>query len=323
MKFRFAQTFGAHFGVITMTILAGFCSSLAKTGTRDGGGGSVEARTFVEAATESIALMSRDPSTKKYADQLLETLQTVKIDIVDSLDRVCGGKPKARDLYAYSCPGEIHLLAYYWSEDRRLIYNGKWHERWLRHIDVAQSHITDILHELFRAGDPRSPRYVTGDEAYSATKGILANTPAANISALKSECRGGGSDCALPFDEPILEQNYSCRVRGSQGVPPGMSSLQLELVGVNGKTASIKIGDQFPDFQTCRERANYLASRPPETVFGKWYYCYSAYAVPPTADQYVVVIKPDFSHFARKISDDIPVAECLSIAEEKTNQAHP
>lgn len=139
---------------------------LSQRGGGDGGGGSDNVRAFSTIAYRKADVLEKDPSTAKYAVQIRETLKVAEIHMSSNLhnDWVCDGKV-TYDHYAYSCKNQINLLYRIW--DHKIDYG------WLHDLDVAETHWKDILHEIFRAGDPSADYYQTNDENYSVTAGIL------------------------------------------------------------------------------------------------------------------------------------------------------
>lgn len=134
-------------------------ASYAK-GASGGGGGSEEAKIFASVARRSALSLATKKETRKYSTQLLDTLDSVEIYLVDSLANTCDGEGAIAKFYAYSCAGKIYLLNAVW---------GATGKKWLTSESVARTHVKDILHEVFRAGDPKSATYVTNDAGYSVT----------------------------------------------------------------------------------------------------------------------------------------------------------
>lgn len=132
-------------------------------GTQDGGGGSEEAKMFMKTARAKVMLLVGNPKTIKFGLQLLETIEARPvINIVPSLAKVCDGKALASH-YAFSCRGQINLLKSHWSSIKE---GGR---GWLETNDNADLHWQDILHELARASDKASKKYLTDDEGFTET----------------------------------------------------------------------------------------------------------------------------------------------------------
>lgn len=156
MHHRFSAGFKALFCLFfSFQVFAG--------GTQDGGGGSEEAKMFMKTARGKVMLLVGNPKTSAFGLQLLETIEAgPKINLVPSLDKVCDGKALSSH-YAYSCVGVINLLKSTWADKK----NGG--RGWVENADNADDHWADILHELARASDRKSRKFVTNDEGFTET----------------------------------------------------------------------------------------------------------------------------------------------------------
>ena len=301
------------FAALTMTSSLAF----AQEGTAGGGGGSVEASRFSQAARLGVSAFLKNPKYKQYAEQLNETLNSVEIHVVSNLSNYCTSSSEVNPstLYARSCPGHIYLSDRYWSENYRgytksgIVYYG---ERWLITDYAANEHLKDILHEVFRAGNPNSKLYVTNDSGYSVTSKMFSEINY-NDTRLTMNCDGITGNCSLPFNDEVIDVGYSCDMYSDGG-----TDLQAKIIGASGQTRSIKIGGKYPNNGVCQNIVKDLNKLDYKKVLiGKSYWC-STYASEQTAALYITVVSPDLSYFRAQVQDEVPTAECLELAEIKS-----
>ena len=109
-------------------------------GEREGGGGNLYIKNFVQIAKETIVEIEKR-SGHDYSNMLNEALKKVtksdSIQLVKELVNKKGQPVKENNLYAYSWPGKIQLLEDTWLD-------------WLEDLDVTRRYKADIIHELFR-----------------------------------------------------------------------------------------------------------------------------------------------------------------------------
>lgn len=149
-------------GLILLLTLS-FIQLVFAGGTQDGGGGSEEAKMFMTTARAKVMLLVGNSKTSKFGLQLLEAIESrPKIKIVPSLNKTCDGKALT-SYYAYSCTGEIFLLHSTWASKKD---GGR---GWLQSSADADEHWQDILHELARASNALSTKFVTNDEGFTET----------------------------------------------------------------------------------------------------------------------------------------------------------
>lgn len=295
-----------------IAVLALGLSLNAVAGPSSGGGGTQEAQVFTQSALKAIVALQYNPKYKRYTDQLMETLSTLEVYPVDTLEGVCDNSVKSPNLYAYSCSGRVYLLNYYWGFYQ--VYGPRTDQYGLQWLIDPEHHWVEIFHELFRAGNPQSHLYVTNDPGNSISNLLAVDELLDSYGNGDGDCDLSFLDCNRPFGEPVIEKNYSCEPYDN-----GDAELYLELLGANGKNLSIHVGGRFST-KECEQEAKLLQRIPLASLAGNFYFC-SSYYPADKAELYIQILRPDFSYFQRKLKSYEHGRDCLAEAERKTREA--